>query len=287
MEILKLLAITLPILMTIWSCNDEGETEPEEVGTFQIYFDNKVGSSDINLKAAGSTEYDFETSSGEAFNISMLGYYVSKISLTGPNGELYEDEVLVNADDARGYYHILEGTSTTQNIRLKNVPAGTYDKLTFTIGVAEDGMQEGAIGGVLDPANSGWFWNWNAGFIGLALEGNAENSGQQYVDWGNGSETLAKTYAIHIGGWKDVEGNENFVNNVKTITVDFGTTVSVAEELSPLAHVVVDVLKMLEGASIDFSSSYSIHSPKGGKTFADQLDQVFSVHHIHQSTSGH
>ena len=286
MKILKLLAAFAPMLI-LSSCNEDGDVEPQEVGTFQLYFDNKVGSSDITLKDPGSTDYDFETTSGELFNISKLGYYVSKISLSGPSGEVFEDEVLVNAGESKGYYHVLEGTSTSQNILLENVPAGTYDQVTFTIGVAEDGVQEGALGGVLDPANGGWFWNWNAGYIGLIVEGNAKNSGQEYVDWGNGSETLAKTFSFHIGGWKDVPDNENFVNNVQAITVDFGTTVTVGEELSPLVHVVVDVMKMLEGASVDFSTTYSVHSPKGGKVFADQLDQVFSVHHVHQSTSGH
>ena len=287
MKKLMLLAFAMPMLLTLLSCNEGGEVTPEEVGTFQIYFDNKVGPSDITLKEAGSTSYDFETTGGEKFNISSLGYYVSKISLSGPNGEIYQDEVLVNASDSKGYYHVIEGTSVSQNILLENVPAGTYDQATFSIGVAEEGVQEGALGGVLDPANGGWFWNWNAGYIAMIIEGNAQNSGQEYVDWGNGSETLAKTFSFHIGGWKNVPDNENFVNNVRAITVDFGTTVSVGEGLSPMAHVVVDILKMLEGASVDFSTTYSVHSPKGGKVFADQLDQVFSVHHVHQSTSGH
>lgn len=84
-----------------------------------------------------------------------------------------------------------------------------------------------------------------------------------------------------------MDGNENFVNNVKTITLEFGTTVSVGEDLSPLAHVVVDVLKVLDGATIDFSTTYAVHAPKAGKVFAEQLSGIFNVHHIHQSTTGH
>ncbi|MDN5213146.1 hypothetical protein QQ020_13850 [Fulvivirgaceae bacterium BMA12] len=286
MKNINLLAM-LSLLAILWSCGDDDDAKPAEFGTFQVYFDNKVGADDITRRDNGSTEYDFETSTGEKFNLSLLGYYVSKITLEGPNGEYFQDEMKASASEAKGYYHVLEGESASQNIKLEQVPAGTYNKITFAIGVEEDGVLEGAAGGVLDPADGAWFWNWNAGYIGFALEGTAENSGQEYVDWGGGRETLENTFAIHIGGWKDVADNENFINNIKTITLDFGTTVKVGPDLSPLAHLVTDAMKVLDGAAIDFSNTFSVHAPKAGKPFAEQLPQVFSVHHVHQSTSGH
>jgi len=270
-----------------FSCGEDDSIDPNETGTFQLFFDNKIGSSEVNLTDAGNTSYGYETANGEKFNVSLLGYYVSKIQLSGPGGAFYEDEVLINASEAKGYYHVLESVSGSGGISLQNVPAGKYDQVTFTIGVEEDGVQEGAAGGVLDPVNGGWFWNWNAGYIGFAIEGNAENSGQEYVDWGNGFETQAGTFALHVGGWKDVQDNENFVNNVKTITLGFGTTVSVSEKLSPLAHIVVDAMKILDGAQVDFSTTFAVHAPKLGAPFANQLTQVFSVHHVHQSTQSH
>ena len=285
MKSIKFLAmISLSVLL--WSCGDD-DVAPDEFGTFQVYFDTKVGADDITLREAGVTEYDFETADGEKFNLSMLGYYVSKITLEGPNGEYFQDEMSVTAGESKGYYHILESKSASHTINLENVPAGTYDKVSFTIGVEEDGVQEGAAGGVLDPAEGAWFWNWNAGYIAFALEGTAENSGQQKVEGGHSGGSPAKTFGIHIGGWKDVTDNENFVNNVKTVTVEFGTTVSVSPDLSPIAHLVTDAMKIFDGASIDFSKTYSVHSPAGGKSFADQLTEVFSVHHVHQSTTSH
>lgn len=286
MKISKVIALLALIGITM-SCENNDDPKPDEFGTFQIYFDNKVGSSEVLLKNAGSTDYDYETTIGEKFNLSMLGYYVSKIKLEGPNGELFEDEVSVSASESKGYYQVLENNSSTHNITLQNVPAGTYNKVIFTIGVEEDGVQEGAAGGVLDPAKGAWFWNWNAGYIGFAFEGTAENSSQQYVNRGNGSETQEKTFAFHIGGWKNVSGNENFVNNVREVSLDFGTTVTVAEDLSPSAHVVADILKLLNEVEIDFSTTYSVHAPKAGKPFADVLNEIFIVHHVHQSTNGH
>ena len=285
MNIKHLLAIAALATLSL-SCSSDDEASLES-GSFQIYFDNKIGSSEVTMREAGDVTYDYETASGEKFNVSLLGYYVSKIVLEGPDGERFEDEVVASVAESKGYYHILEGESSSANILLENVPAGKYNSITFTIGVEEDGVQEGAAGGVLDPAEGAWFWNWNAGYIGFAIEGNAENSGQEYVDWGNGFETQAGTFALHVGGWKDVEDNENFVNNVKTITLDFGTTVSVGEDLSPLAHLVVDAMKLLDGAEVDFSTTYAVHAPKLGAPFADELSEVFSVHHVHQSTNSH
>ena len=268
------------------SCNNN-DLQPEEFGTFQLYFDNMVGSNDLVLKNPGSTDFNYETATGQKFNISMLGYYVSKIKLQGPNGELFEDEVSISASESKGYYQVLEDEPSSHNIVMTNIPAGTYNSITFTIGIEEDGVQEGAAGGVLDPARGAWFWNWNAGYIGFGFEGTAENSPQPYVDWGGGFESQEKTFAIHVGGWKDVAGNENFANNVRTITLDFGTTITVADDLSPIAHVVTDVLKLMDGTSIDFGTTYSVHAPKAGKPFADQLNEAFIIHHVHQSSGSH
>ncbi len=274
-------------LTSIFMACQEDESLETKVGSFQIYFDSKVGSKDITLREPGSTEYDFTTTNGEKFNLTKFGYYVSKVTLQGPNGEIFEDELLASAAESKGYYHILENDASSQSIKLQNVPAGNYNKITFTIGIPESGVQQGAAGGVLDPAKGAWFWNWNAGYIGFAMEGNAENSGQEYVDWGGGAETKAKTFAFHVGGWKSIDDNDKFVNNVKTISLDMDTSVEVGENLSPLAHVVVDLLKVLDGVSVDFSSTYSIHAPKAGQPFANQLPSVFSVHHVHQSSHGH
>jgi len=285
---LKIILAIVILAAVSFSCSDD-ETPTVETGTFQLFFDNKVGSSEVTLQEVGTSSYDYETANGQKFNLSEFGYYLSKIQLEGPNGEFYEEENSVTAAESKGYHLIREAVSGSGGIILENVPAGTYDKVTFTLGVDEEGVEEGAAGGSLDPAGDAaqWFWNWNAGYIFFKMEGNAEDSGQEYVDWGGGFETQAGTFAFHVGGWKDVADNENFVNNVRTITLDFGTTVSVSEELSPLAHVVVDAMKVLDATEVDFSTTYSVHSPKFGQVFADQLSEIFLVHHVHQSTQSH
>lgn len=272
--------------MLIFSCGSDDEA-PAIEGTFVVEFDNMVGSKQMSLSEAGSNDFPFTTGEGQPFNLTLFGYYVSKIKLEGPNGELYEDEMKVsaNAAEVKGYYRVLESDAASQYITLRNVPTGKYDKITFTVGVGEDGVQEGAAGGILDPAAGAWFWNWNAGYIGMTMEGVSPDSPQEEVQ-GDGWVIYPHSFAVHIGGWKDIAPTEGetqkFYNNVKTITLAFDSPVTVSDQLEPEAHIIMDVLKLLDGAGLDFSSTYAVHSPAGGKVFADQLDKAFILDHIHQ-----
>jgi len=284
----KLFLFALLIAVSFFTaCEKDDDVNPEkEAGTFAIKFDNLLDGKKITLKEPGSTDYQVTDTNGQELNLSLLGYYISEIKLEGPNGESFADPMNVSAkaDEVKGYYQVLESESSSRVISLTNVPAGTYDKVTFTIGINESGVQEGAAGGVLDPAEGAWFWNWNAGYIGFAIEGNASNSAQEFVDWGGGFTTAEGSFALHIGGWKEVEpqdGSEKrFVNNVKTLTLPFDAAIKVEEGLSPNAHIEVEVLEVLKG--IDFSTNYSVHSPIGGQPFANQLQNAFKLDHVHQ-----
>ncbi len=285
-SISKIIQLALMCLV-ILSCSNDDDASAETFGQFEIKWDNIVGITDMTLAASNAeTTYPFETASGEKFNISLFGYYITNIKLEGPNGEIYEDEVAISASGAKGVYHVQENDVPSQLTTLSNVPTGKYNKLTFTVGIPEEGVQESAAGGVLDPANGAWFWNWNSGYIGFAVEGNAENSAQQEQDFGNGSIVPAKAYALHVGGWRDIAPqpgeNQVFVNNVRTITLDFDGPVNVAANLLPSAHVLIDAKELFDSAAINFSTTYSIHAPAAGKAFADQLSKVFKFGHTHQ-----
>ncbi len=283
MKSIQLLALSALILL-FSACKDD-ELEAQTFGTFEVEFDNRVGSEAISLEEAGSQNYSYTTASGQAFNLSLFGYYISKIKLEGPNGELYEDEMKVSphADEVKGFYQVLQSEPASRFIQLENVPAGTYHRITFTVGIADEGIQDGAAGGILDPAEGAWFWNWNAGYIGIAMEGSAQNSGQEEVV-GDGWTIPAKSFALHVGGWKDVPAatgeEQRFVNNVKTISLAFDSGVRVGEALEPNAHIVVDVLKLL--GNVDFSTTYSVHVPKAGQPFAENIPAAFILDHTHQ-----
>ncbi len=154
------------------SGNKKDDDKKETFGTFDLEFDNKVGAQELTLADAASTDFKYTNSHNQNFNVSLLGYYITNIKLEGPNGEAFVDPVTTGAAaaDVKGIYQVLEGSSASQTIRLANIPSGKYDKVTFTLGIPADIVQEGATGGVLDPAEGAWLWNWDAGYIGFAFE---------------------------------------------------------------------------------------------------------------------
>lgn len=266
--------LLVSIFALTMSCGEDDTPQAENFGQFDVEFDNVVGTKQMSLKAEGSTDYNFENNESQAFNLSTFRYYISKIKLSGPNGELYEDEMKVdaNAANVKGYYLIQEDEPASSDINLKNVPYGEYDKITFTVGIEEDGVVEGAAGGVLDPAAGAWFWNWNAGYIGFGIEGASSVSGSPN-----------KAFQLHIGGWKDIAPasgeTQKFFNNVKTITLNLGVKVKVSASKKPKAHVVTDALKVL--GNINFQDTYGVHSPLAGKPYAENITTAFAVDHVH------
>ncbi|OJJ19925.1 hypothetical protein BKI52_15725 [marine bacterium AO1-C] len=287
MKTLNIIIFSTLFVLLFTACKKDEVAPANEVGEMVLEFDNVVGDTDLQLSDKGSTNYPYTTSSGQTFNLTTMGYYVSKIKLIAEDGTIHEDEMNVsaNANEVKGYYQVLESNTSSQFITLKNIPAGKYSKVSFTIGIDEEGVQEGAAGGILDPAEGAWFWNWNAGYIGFVMEGASPNSNQKEVV-GDGWKIFEKSFALHVGGWKDVQPaageTQKFVNNVKTITLTLDSPVTVSEKLKPEAHIVVDALKLLDNTNIDFSTTYAIHAPILGKPFAEQLPSAFVVHHVHQ-----
>jgi hypothetical protein len=258
------------LLFTFSACTKETTTE---YGQFSLEFDNKVGTEAVSLTTSGSTDYPFATAVSQNFNIQTLGYYISRVELTGPNGEFYSDEVSTGAtsEEVKGFYQVTESNASSKAIALENVPLGTYNKITFTIGVEADYVQDGATAGVLDPSNGGWLWNWDSGYIFYKLEGTSP-----------ASTRADNTFKFHIGGWKEMTGNTSLVNNVKRITLDFPSSTEVTTSSNEQAHIVMNLLEILDGHhAIDFSATNLVMSPAAGADFAHSLTDAFMVHGIH------
>jgi hypothetical protein len=263
------------------ACDKDDDGGKQTFGTFALEFDNIAGDQDITLVDDASDDFKYTNGMGQTFNVSMLGYYITKVVLEGPNGEYFADSVATSADAAKvkGIYHLLESDVNSQVITLSNVPSGKYDKVTFTVGIPADIVQEGATGGVLDPAEGAWLWNWDAGYIGLAFQGRSLASPVAASQW-----NPENSVQLHIGGWKEVPGNDAMVNNVKTFTLDFGTSVNVGEKLAPNAHIQMDLLKVLtsDHYTVDFTTVNQVHTPAGGHEIAEGLHDAFEVDHVHQ-----
>lgn len=258
------------VLLTFSACKkDEVPTH----GTFSLEFDNKVGTDDIVLESMNSTNYPYSNQASQQFNITKFGYYISRVELSGPNGEKYVDEVKTGAtaDEVKGFYQVIESNAASQTIKLENVPTGSYNKVTFTLGVEADYVEQGATGGVLDPANGGWLWNWDSGYILWKFEGHSPFS-----------TSADNSIKYHIGGWKEIAGNAGMTNNVKRITLDFPSVAEVTETSNQEAHIIMDLLKVVNGHHpIDFSTTSKVMSPAAGKDIAHSLEDAFKVHGIH------
>ncbi|MCU0347135.1 MAG: hypothetical protein MUC59_09325 [Saprospiraceae bacterium] len=277
----KILVLTTVLCSIALLSSCKKDEEKATFGTLALEFDNKIGDQELTLADATSTDFKYTNSHNQNFNVSLLGYYITNVKLEGPNGEVFVDPVTTGsaAADVKGIYQVLESDVNSQVITLSNVPSGKYDKVTFTLGIPADIVQEGATGGVLDPAEGAWLWNWDAGYIGFAFEGRSPASPVVATQW-----NPENSVQIHIGGWKDITDNPMMVNNVKTFTLEFGTSVNVGEKLEPNAHIVMDLLEVIDGhhGSADFTTTNQVHTPAGGTEFAENLHAAFVVDHVHQ-----
>ncbi|MEM1326573.1 MAG: MbnP family protein [Bacteroidota bacterium] len=268
------------------SCEEETTGEVLDLpGELELEFDN-IALIDgiqrqIELKEAGSTEYNYTNGMGQDFNLTFLKYYISDIVLEGDDKLYYEVPTNVTATSAEGYYLIDEAIVASQLVRLEDVPAGRYNKISFTVGVEEEGVMEGAAGGVLDPSTSGMFWNWNAGYVALKIEGQSPVS--PGGAFGNSITPEDENGIVfHVGGWKEVEDTP-FINNNQRITLDFDTEAVVEQKERPHVHLVMDVLKIFEGDNmIDFTGNVNMHKPSDAKPLANNIAKAFAFDHIHQ-----
>ncbi len=281
----KILFIVIAAMFLFSSCKKDDDNGLEINGKMEIEFDNIAIVNDIqrqlNMTTAGDANYDYQNEMGQDFNITLLRYFISEIVLEGPNGERFEDLLSVDATDAKGYYLVDESVSASQLITLEDIPAGEYNKISFTVGVAEEGVKEGAAGGSLDPATNGMFWNWNAGYVALKFEGQSSVSAGGAV--GN---TIApedeKGIVYHVGGWKEIEGTA-FVNNNQSLSYAFDVNAKVGGDHQPHIHMVFDVLSMLSAKNqVDFTGNNNVHKPVDGQAIAENLAEAFRFDHIHQ-----
>ncbi len=264
-RIFSVITIFSIILFSVSCSKDEVATGP---GTLILHFDNVVGNADLQLN---TTTNPFKNAKGEEYKITMLQYYVSSIKLKRSDGTVFTDEV--KSDGSAGYYLIDEAVVESQDVVLKNVPAGDYTEVTFTIGVDANQVNQGAQTGALDPAK-GMFWSWNSGYIFVKLEGASPVA----------TGMLGTAFQYHVGGYKEDPANANLVNNIKTITLSFnGDAAPVKAGHEPEVHLLYDVNKFFDGTGVQvtFTSNTMRHSPKSCVDVAANIPGVFSVDHVH------
>lgn len=155
---------------------DTTVVNPDTVRSLKINFDNEVDDQPLVLDSA-----KYIAANGDSFIVKKYRYYISNIKLETTDGKVYAEPES---------YHLMDHkNAATRNLNLKNLPEGTYNKITFMIGVDSLRNVSGAQTGDLDPMK-GMFWDWNTGYIMSQLEGRVLDGSKFGV-----------LMALHLGGY--------------------------------------------------------------------------------------
>ena len=103
---------------------------------------------------------------GQAFSVTRLDFLLSNFSLRRSDG------TWLARTNEPAYLSLREGRT---GFRVEGIPADTYDRARFLVGVTRDlNHADPAQFGTAHPLNpnvNGLHWNWQGGYVFLALEG--------------------------------------------------------------------------------------------------------------------
>ncbi|MGG9971093.1 MbnP family protein [Ferruginibacter sp. SUN002] len=248
--------LIVSVLLT--SCKKSAKYDPSVKAALSVEFDNIVGGSDLQL-----TTGSYTNAAGESFTVNKLKYYVSNFKLTNVDGSTYT----VPQDDS--YFLIDESDATTHEPELE-IPEGEYKTLSFTLGVdslrCTKDISERS--GVLDPTATGgdMYWGWNSGYIFFKMEGS--------------SPAAAMGYMYHIGGFGGYSSST--INNIKQITIDLTGrgTAQVKANKETNIHLMVDVLKVFNGAAnVSIATNSMVMFSAFSTTVANNYTVMFQHDH--------
>lgn len=221
-NIISGLLVALILSATISSCRKTDDT-PEELkkGAFKIEFNHVFGPNELPFEL--NKEY-VHGKTGDALTFTTFKYYVSNIKLVKNDGTIWKENES---------YHIVKTSDPASMIlSLKDVPAGTYKELQYTMGVDSIRNESGAQDGALAPSN-GMFWSWNTGYIFLKAEGNSPQA-----------MNATNFFMFHLGGFK---APNNIIMNK---TTDFGnSSLVIAEGETPVVNLTANAARLWHSAS--------------------------------------
>lgn len=235
-------------------------------GELTLHMDNGVtdaATNQFNSLVLNSTTY--KNAHGDDFTVGTFKYYISNVLLSRANGSTYA------VPDS--YFLVDHATPASQDLAMKDVPAGDYTGVSFTVGVDSARTQAGNFTGALD-ANNGMLWTMNGPeFINLKLEGRSPQSPTTGL-------------VFHLAGYKGAANN-----TIRTVKLAFpaGTLLLVRPDRSPKVHMRVDIAKLFTGPNatspnppflnpVDFATVYNkMSGPAVAKLADNAAAGMFSV----------
>jgi len=189
MKNIKIIASLLIVfaIASLVGCNKDAEP-----GTLNISFDHMVGSDPLELE-----DKAYQSLAGHPFYIYRLKYYVSEIALHTAGGTSVEFDNIHYRDIADENSSVLE---------LGAIPAGNYNRLTFTFGLNEIINVDGGLPNTQTNVNMEWPIPGDQGYHYMKFEGKYDL---------NGTGAL-KNFNLHTGA---TMGNQNYIEISLPITM--------------------------------------------------------------------
>lgn len=177
----------LTVLLFLYSCmNGYGQTPGSQpAANVTLNFVHVAGGKLLH------TDSVYVNTFGEQYTVSKFRYYISQIVFTGKSPKVkpvtYDTCLLVD-----------EMKPESKQVSLY-VPAGSYDTISFLLGVDSIRNTSGAQSGALDPLMD-MFWTWNTGYVMAKLEGTSPVS-----------KLPRHMFEYHIGGFS---GTHNVLKTI-------------------------------------------------------------------------
>ncbi|MFN4122118.1 MAG: MbnP family protein [Flavobacteriales bacterium] len=192
---------------------------------------------------------------GDTMTFTTLRYYISNIKLKKTDGTWY--------NEPESYYLVDAATEAGRTLEIKDIPAGDYTELRYTVGVDSTRNVSGAQTGALSPSN-GMFWSWNTGYIMIKAEGTSPQSQ-------NG------TFSFHLGGFR----SEN--NIVTERSTDFnGQILRISPNGTPKIHMYVNPARFRHTLGSLSNGATTVHMPgANAQTMALDFINWIRFDHMH------
>jgi hypothetical protein len=256
----SVLFLALGLFSGSCSNNDDDQVvtpqEPAGKGTINIHFDSR-------FSQAEDFQVDklYKNANGDSVSFSQFKYYVSNVELIRAYGSSY-----LEPDS----YHLIQAgnTSAKEEFLVKDIPAGTYSKVRFHLGVdaARNNSTAVQVGDL--SADHDMTWDWNTGYIFVYSNGKflspATNKREEFL--------------CLLG--KD--------SSYRTITLDFPATAAntvIDAAHNPKMHLHANIFDIFGGSNlVDIKKNTVISSnsdPVLLTKMADNYANMFRIDHIH------
>ncbi|PUZ30265.1 hypothetical protein GA0116948_101275 [Chitinophaga costaii] len=164
------------ILVLAGCSKSSGEEDAAGANTLQLSIHHIVNGKPLVLN-----DSIYYNTFQEPFTVTAFKYYLSNFSLTTTDGKTVTLK--------QSYYLVNQADSTSRQLVMSGIPDGSYQTLSFLIGVDSLTNVAGPQSGALDVVN-GMYWAWNSGYINAKFEGKSDVS-----------TSTANLLQFHIGGF--------------------------------------------------------------------------------------